>query len=107
MTTFDKAIRPRVGLAVIGYREGKVLLGRRRNAHGDGTWCFLGGHMEFGESFEETARRESLEEAGIELKNVRLLHVTNDIFMSDGKHYITIFMAVNYETPLSGNNQIQ
>lgn len=84
--------RPKVGLAVIVVREQKILLGRRINAHGEGTWCFPGGHLEWNESWEECARRESMEEAGIELHNVRHVGATNDVMESDDKHYITIFM---------------
>ncbi len=52
-----------------------------------------GGHLEFGESFEETARREAMEEAGVALIDVKFLHATNDIFEPEGKHYVTIFMS--------------
>lgn len=48
--------------------------------------------MEYTESFEETARRETMEEAGIELADIRFLHTTNDIFLDEKKHYVTIFM---------------
>lgn len=82
--------RPKVGLAVFAFRNGKVLLGRRLS---NNTWCLPGGHMEFGETFEQTARRESLEEAGITLQNIRFLHTTNDVFASEGKHYVTIFVV--------------
>lgn len=90
--------RPKVGVAVILIKDGKVLVGRRKNSHGDGTWCFAGGHMEGNESFEDTARREALEETGVKIKNIRFAAVTNDIFEKEGKHYITVFMVADYDS---------
>ena len=45
-----------VGVSIIIKKGNKVLVGRRKNIRGNGTWAFPGGHLEFGESFEETAR---------------------------------------------------
>ena len=90
--------RPKVGVGVIVVKEGKVLLQRRRGAHGEGTWGFPGGHLEFKESWEECAKREAFEEFGIYIKNVRFVGVTNDVMENDDKHYITIFMLGDYES---------
>jgi 8-oxo-dGTP diphosphatase len=45
--------RPKVGIGVIVYRKGKILIGKRLSHHGAGTWEIPGGHLEFGESFEK------------------------------------------------------
>lgn len=90
--------RPKVGLGVIVIKDGKVLLGKRKNAHGEGTWCFPGGHLEFGESWEACARREVAEEAGINIKDLKFLTATNDIFEQEEKHYITIIMISQYDS---------
>ena len=82
--------RPKVGLGVIIKKDGKVLMGKRKNSHGEGTWNFPGGHLEYEESWEECARRETREEAGIEIKNIIFATATNDIFENEQKHYITI-----------------
>ncbi|MFA5985887.1 MAG: NUDIX hydrolase [Parcubacteria group bacterium] len=95
--------RPKVGIGVLVLKDGKVLFGKRKNAHGDGSWCFPGGHLEFNESWEECAARETLEETGLSIKNVNFVAATNDIFPIEGKHYITIFMTAEYE---SGDLQI-
>ena len=89
---------PRVGLAVIVTKDDRVLVGRRKSkSHGHGTWHMPGGHLEFGESFEECARREVKEETGVEIKNVRFLTATNDVFEKEGKHYITIWMLAEWK----------
>lgn len=69
------------------------LIGKRLGSHGAGTYALPGGHLEFGESPEECAAREILEETGLEVKNVRFLTATNDILKKDKKHYITMFMV--------------
>jgi 8-oxo-dGTP diphosphatase len=82
---------PRVGVGVILIRDGRVLLGKRRNAHGAGSWQFPGGHLEFGETIAACARREVREETGLQLGPVRLGPYTNDVFAAEGRHYVTLY----------------
>ena len=86
------ATRPRVGVAMLILSGDRLLLVRRKGAHGAGTWSTPGGHLEFGESPEECARRETLEEVGVEVKDVRFRALTNDVFEVERKHYITLWM---------------
>jgi len=88
----------RVGVWVFIMKDGKFLMGKRHNAHGDGTWSIPGGHLEFGETPEETAIRETLEETGLHIKNVRFGAVTNDRFEEDGKHYLTVWIVSDWES---------
>ena len=94
---------PRVGVGVIIEEQGRVLLIQRKGAHGAGSWSTPGGHFEFGESLEQCAIRETQEEVGIEIGNVRFVAVTNDIFKESGKHYITLWMQADH---LSGEPRI-
>lgn len=89
---------PKVGIGVMVIKEGKILLGKRKNAHGEGTWSYPGGHLEFGESWEACSKREVMEETGIEIKNLRFGMVTNDVFKKEQKHYITIFIVAEFAT---------
>jgi len=88
-------MRPLIGIGVIIMRQGKILLGKRRNAHGEGSWCCPGGHLEYGESFEACACREVREETGLEIENIRPGTFTNDLFADEGKHYVTLFMLAD------------
>ena len=53
---------PRVGVGIIITRGEQVLMLKRLNVHGQGTWSTSGGHLEFGESPEKCAIREAKEE---------------------------------------------
>ena len=90
--------RPKVGIGVVVVKDNKVLFGKRKNAHGDGDWCYPGGHLEYGESWEECSHREVMEETGIKIKNLRFGAITNDIFKSEKKHYITICMIADFDS---------
>ncbi len=90
--------RPKVGVGVIVIKYNKILLGKRKNAHGEGSWSFPGGHLEYGESWEECSRREVREEVGMEIKNIRFGTITNDIFENEQKHYITICMISDFDS---------
>ena len=94
--------RPYIGVAIIVIKDGKVLLGKRKNSHGSGTWHFPGGHLEFNESIEACARREVFEETGLRIKNIRLGPYTNDMFAKEQKHYITLFAVAEYDSGVLG-----
>ena len=99
---------PRIGIGVIVRRKGQILLGRRINSHGDGhgdgQWAFPGGHLEFGESPEECAAREVMEETGLTLENLQTGPYTNDVFTAEAKHYITLFILAD---SYSGTPEVQ
>jgi 8-oxo-dGTP diphosphatase len=84
--------RPQVGTAMIITREDKVLLMKRKSPHGQGTWSTPGGHLDFGETLEGCAARETKEEVGVDVVDIRFRSVTNDVFELEGKHYVTIWM---------------
>lgn len=87
-------LRPRVGLAAIAIREGKVLLGKRIGKIGGATWAPPGGHLEYGESVEACAARELLEETGLTAKTIVLGPYTNDLIAPKKQHYVTLFVFI-------------
>ncbi len=78
-------------------KEGKILLGQRKSSHGAGEYSFPGGHLEYMESFEACARRETLEECGIEIQNVRLLFLGN-LKSYAPKHYVQITLVADWRS---------
>ena len=83
---------PYVGVGVIIEKDNQVLLLKRKNVHGAGSWSTPGGHLDFGETPEACAIREAKEETDIDIREVKFRAITNDIFEAEGKHYITIWM---------------
>ncbi|MDD5569242.1 MAG: NUDIX domain-containing protein [Candidatus Pacebacteria bacterium] len=94
MATENKKVG--VGFGVLLFKEGKILLGRRHadpekadsELHGEGTWTMPGGKLEFGESFEDGARREVREETGLQLDDLKIICVNND--KNEHAHFVTI-----------------
>ena len=85
-------------------KDGKILLGKRKGAHGAGEYAGFGGHLEELEAFEGGLLRELAEEGGpdIKVKNLRFLSVTN-LRKYAPKHYVDIGMVAEWE---SGEPQI-
>lgn len=92
----------KVGIGVMIFKDGKVLLGKRKGSHGEGEYAWPGGHMEYMESFEDCAKREVKEETGMEIDNVRFLRLYN---LKDyaPKHYADIGLIADWK---SGDPQI-
>lgn len=91
-------LRPKIGIGVIVHKDGKILFGKRKNAHGDGTRSFPWWHLEFGETVFDCAKREVMEETWLCIKNLRMGPYTNDIFEQENKHYITLFIISEYKS---------
>lgn len=85
-------------------KKGQVLLGRRHENPDKASsefrvsdvWTMPGGKLEYGESFEQGAIRETLEETGIILKKIKIISLNED--MNEFAHFITIgFYSENCE----------
>ena len=87
----------KVGVGVLIFKDRKVLLGKRKSVHGQGEYAPTGGHLEYMESFEDCARRETLEECGVKIKNLEFVHVAN-IMSYASKHYINIILSAEWES---------
>lgn len=88
---------PRVGVGVLVIQSERVLLGRRIGSLGAGTWALPGGHLEFGETVEQCAIRETLEETGLAIHITGFGPYTNDVMLEEGKHYVTCFVLAEFD----------
>ncbi|XP_051122406.1 nudix hydrolase 1-like [Andrographis paniculata] len=86
--------RPKVAVVVFLLKGSKVLLGRRRSPVGRDTFALPGGHLEFGESFEECASREVKEETGLDITEIEQLSVTNTV-VNAGLHIVAVLMRAS------------
>ncbi len=87
----------KVGVGVLIIKDKKVLLGKRKNSHGENEYSGPGGHLEYGETAEETALREIVEECGIKVKNLQMLCVS-DLLTYAPKHYVDIGFTAEWES---------
>jgi ADP-ribose pyrophosphatase YjhB (NUDIX family) len=62
--------RPILAASIAVFRDGKVLIATRTKPPGDGVWSLPGGLVETGETLEEGALRELMEEVGVEARIV-------------------------------------
>ncbi len=92
-----------VGAIIVG-KDNKLFLSQRgkdtRNEHG--AWEFPGGGVEFGDTLEETLKREMREEYGIEISVGELLDVCNHIIPKEHQHWVspTYICTIKKGTPV-------
>ncbi len=107
----------RVGFGVMILKDNKILLGQRHvdpakadsELHGEGTWTMPGGKLEFGEDFIQGAKREVLEETGVDISNehIEVISLSND--MVPDAHFVTIGLicrAFNGEAQVTEPDEI-
>lgn len=66
---------------VFPYIENNYLLGMKKRGFGVGWWNGFGGKLELNETYEDSARRETHEEVGVNL--ISLHHIANLVFYND------------------------
>ncbi len=87
----------KVGVSILVKKGDRILLEKRQGTtHGNGTWGPASGHIDYGESPEQTAIRETQEETGISITDLKFRVITNDIFEAERVHYITVWFDANY-----------
>jgi 8-oxo-dGTP diphosphatase len=83
--------------ATVTVRNGKVLLVNSKYDDGE-YYLFPGGGVEFGETIEEGAVRETFEETGFKVKIDKLIHINEFIYKEDwNKRSITVFFLASPE----------
>jgi len=86
---------PRVGIGVLIFKKKKILLGKRKGSHGAGEYAFPGGHLEYMETIEDCAKRETFEEAGIKIKNINFQFLAN-VRKYKPRHYLHVGVTADY-----------
>lgn len=92
--------RPICGIGAVVIREEKVLLVKRGVDPNKGLWAIPGGSLKLGETLQEGAEREILEETGITIKAKEPVY-SFDFFEIDGDgrirfHYVIIDLMADY-----------
>lgn len=92
--------QPLVGVGAVIVKNRAVLLVRRGHDPGRGHWAMPGGRLQLGETLAQAARREALEETGIEIEPGEVLDVS-DLIQRDeaGRvryHYVLVDLLARY-----------
>jgi len=79
-----------------------VLIKRKNPPHG---WALPGGFVDYGESYEQAAAREALEETGIVVENLRQLHTYSEPGRDPRMQTAsTVFLASGNTLPRAGDD---
>ena len=85
-----------IGINVFIIKDNRLLLGKRKDVYGAGTWGLPGGHLETGEAMKDAAARELAEETGLSAKEFNFSNIVN--YGNGEKHYLQIgFVAENID----------
>lgn len=86
--------KPRVRAAGILINEDKILMIRHQK--GENTyWLLPGGGVDYGETMEESLKREFLEECNLEVEVGNLAYVSQGIAPDNSRHIIHMTFEVN------------
>jgi len=98
--------KPKVGVAVFVFKGKDVLIMKRKSSKkiGDNAYALPGGKLEMFEKLESACTRETFEETGLKIKNLKFIGVTNDIYKNINVHYVTIYYRADY---LSGTPTVK
>jgi ADP-ribose pyrophosphatase len=92
--------QPRVAVGAIVFKNDKVLLVRRGKPPAEDLWAIPGGRVEIGETLQEAAERELLEETGIAIRALEPVYTFDVIDRdADGRtrfHYVIVDLAADY-----------
>lgn len=90
-------MEPRLGVGACIIREGRLLLFRRLRAPDKGCWSIPGGKIDFLEPIEHALRREVAEETGLSLGPLRLICVTDQIYVDTPEHWVApVYLAQSF-----------
>ena len=95
--------QPGLAVDIIIVVDSKIILIKRKNPpYG---WALTGGFVELGETVENTAIRESKEETGLDLVNLRQFHVYSDPKRDPRGHTISVvFIAKGIGIPKAADD---
>ena len=79
---------------IVPDQQGRVLIIRRDNStHGQDEWCLPGGKVDYGDTVQESARRELQEETGLDCPEPLFLFYQDSLpYFDGGMHCINLYL---------------
>lgn len=102
MSDREYPAKPMVGIGVVLLRADAVLLVRRARPPSLGQWALPGGAQEIGETAEAAARRELLEEAGLDAGPMQLAAHVDSIHRDDAGRVQFHYTILDFAAPWVG-----
>ncbi|MFO7964600.1 MAG: NUDIX hydrolase [Desulfobacterales bacterium] len=100
MTTSRYPDAPRVAVGALVCRDNRILLIKRGKSPSKGIWSVPGGRVELGETLQEAAEREVLEETGISVKAGDPVYVFDMISRDENAaieyHFVIVDVSADY-----------
>lgn len=100
MQSNNRPTAPQVGVGAVVFHDGAVLLVQRRNPPCADEWAIPGGKVRLGETLQQAAEREILEETGIHIKAGEPVYafdlIENDASNQVRWHYAIIDLQAEY-----------
>jgi ADP-ribose pyrophosphatase len=109
----DYPDKPRVAVGAVVFSNDRVLLVRRGQPPSEDLWAIPGGSVEIGETLQEAAEREILEETSITIRAREPVYTFDAIERDDaGKirfHYVIVDLGADYVTgnPTAGDDALE
>lgn len=92
--------RPVVAVAAVVVKDDAVLLVQRGRAPNLGIWAIPGGSLELGESLQQGAEREVLEETGVRVRAGRVIYAFDSVERDEAGviryHYVVVDLLAEY-----------
>lgn len=92
--------KPQAAVGAVVFHKARVLLVRRGKPPAEGLWAIPGGSIELGETLQQAAEREILEETGVTIRAGAPI-LTFDVIERDDRdrvrfHYLIVDLAAEY-----------
>ena len=108
-----EAKSPQVGVGAIVFHQNRVLLVKRGQPPNKNQWAIPGGRIQLGETLQQAAEREILEETSIHIKAGKPVF-TFDLIQHDNQercqwHYVVVDLDAEYLSgdPVAGDDAIE
>ncbi len=95
-------LAPQVAIGAVVIRNKQILLVKRKKEPGRGLWAIPGGSVQIGETLQEAAEREVLEETGLVVKAKQPIYLFDYIERDERNQVRFHYVIIDLEADLTG-----